>query len=262
MWSHDHQHFIVFQLPALNDNYIYLIQARHHSACIIVDPAEADPVVQVCRKYDLHPTHIINTHHHWDHTGANLDLKKMFGCHIIGHAIDAERIPGIDSMVSETQPPVIKGLDITIIDVPGHTVGHMAVVIDDALFCGDTLFGAGCGRIFEGSYAQMWHSLQCLASLPNATRIYCAHEYTLANLAFAAFIDEDNAALQARMRQDEHKRQQGLPTIPSTIALEKQTNPFLRPLNAAFRQHHAARFGIADTAADIFRDIRQRKDRW
>jgi len=262
MWRHDHQHFSVYQLPALKDNYIYVIQVRQHSACLIVDPAEADPVLHACQQHHLHPTHIINTHHHWDHTGANLALKQALGCRIIGHARDAERIPGIDDRVSEAAPPSIAGLDIAIIDVPGHTIGHMAIIIDDALFCGDTLFGAGCGRIFEGSYAQMWHSLQRLASLPDSTRIYCAHEYTLANLAFAASIDGDNSALHTRIRQDEQRRQQGLPTIPSTIALEKQTNPFLRPLDEEFRRYYAARSGTADAAFDIFRDIRQRKDRW
>ncbi len=262
MWSHDHQQFIVHQLPALNDNYIYIIQARAHPACIIIDPAEAGPVEQACRQYGLHPTHIINTHHHWDHTGANLALKQMFGCRIIGHASDAERIPGIDIMVSSEEPPVIDGLDIVILDVPGHTIGHMAIVIDDALFCGDTLFGAGCGRLFEGSYAQMWRSLQCLAALPDGTQVYCAHEYTLANLAFAASIDKNNAALQKRIREDECKRRQGRPTIPSTIRLEKQTNPFLRPLADDFCREYAAHHHIEHTPLAVFRDIRQRKDRW
>jgi hydroxyacylglutathione hydrolase len=221
MWSYQHAGFIVHQLPALRDNYIYLIEAHTSDALIAVDPAEAVAVRRACKKLDKPLTHILNTHHHWDHTDGNLALKKDFACLIIGSAADAARIPSIDIHVSEESPPQIAGLDIAVLDVPGHTIGHIAYVAGGALFCGDTLFGAGCGRLFEGAPEQMWRSLQRLAALDSDTRVYCAHEYTLANLEFAAALDRDNPVLARRIADDRQRRAQQLPTIPSTIATER-----------------------------------------
>jgi len=260
-WQYRHASFIVHQLPALRDNYIYLLQPIGKPSCIVIDPSDAAIVRAACRRLELHPSHIINTHHHWDHTDGNLALKRAFGCQVIGHAPDAARIPGIDVPVQAEEPIAIDGLEINVLDVPGHTTGHMALVCADALFPGDTLFGAGCGRIFEGSHAQMWHSLTRLAALPSDTKVYCAHEYTLANLRFARAIDPDNPAIQARLERDKEQRRQQQPTIPSTIAEERRTNPFLLPLESDFRRRYAQRHELADDALTVFRHIRQRKDR-
>lgn len=262
MWSYQHTGFTVHQLPALRDNYIYLIEADSGNALVAVDPAEAVSVRKACRQLGKPLTHIFNTHHHWDHTDGNLSLKKDFGCLIVGAANDAERIPGIDIVVSEISPPALPGLDVSVLDVPGHTKGHITYMINDALFCGDTLFGAGCGRLFEGTAAQMWHSLNKLAGLDGQTKIYCAHEYTLANLAYASTIDINNPALTERIIADKSRRKQGQPTIPSSIDKEKATNPFLRPLDPAFCQHYAAAHNISSEPLAVFSDIRKRKDSW
>jgi len=262
MLSYNHSNFTVHQLSALRDNYIYLLEAHASEAFIAIDPAEAVSVSCACRALGKPLTHIFNTHHHRDHTDGNQLLKKDFGCLVIGAAHDAERIPGIDVKVSETTPPLVDGLNIRVMDVAGHTRGHIAYLLDDALFCGDTLFGAGCGRLFEGTPAQMWHSLQKIAQLDGNTRVYCAHEYTLTNLDFAVTVDPDNCALKKRLLQDSKKRQQSSPTIPSTIAVEKASNPFLRPLNAGFVAAYAVSKGIKADALTVFTHIRRRKDRY
>jgi len=271
MWIYQHKHFAVHQLAALSDNYIYLIAPHNSSAnsplLIAVDPAEADPVVAACEQLGRPLTHILNTHHHWDHTGANLELKETYGCTIIGNAADAARIPGIDQALNPGDGLAgedlrLGDLKISVLDVPGHTLGHIAYVIDDALFCGDTLFGAGCGRLFEGTPEQMWHSLSRLALLADDSRVYCAHEYTLANLAFAVAMDPDNAALKSRLTHDQKTRQQGKPTIPSTIGMEKASNPFLRPADQAFCAAYAQAHGIDADALSVFTHLRACKDRW
>jgi len=262
MWSYQHAGFTVHQLPALRDNYIYLIESRTSETLIAVDPAEAVSVRKACKQLGKPLTHVFNTHHHWDHTDGNLSLKKDFACQIVGASQDAARIPGIDIRVSEMSPPSIPGLKIAVLDVPGHTSGHIAYVIDDALLCGDTLFGAGCGRLFEGSPAQMWHSLKKLAALDGSIKVYCAHEYTLANLKFAKTVDADNPALIERIASDTQRREHILPTIPSSIGMETATNPFLRPLDANFCQRYAATQRISTDTLAVFTDIRSRKDNW
>jgi len=262
MWSYQHNGFSIHQLAALRDNYIYLIEADSSNALIAVDPAEAISVRKACKHLGKQLTHIFNTHHHWDHTDGNLSLKQDFGCLIIGAESDAARIPGIDMTVSEASPPAIPGLDISVLDIPGHTSGHIAYIINDALFCGDTLFGAGCGRLFEGTAEQMWLSLNKLATLDDHTKIYCAHEYTLANLTFASAIDTNNHALTARVIADQKLRKQDQPTIPSSLGIEKATNPFLRPLDTAFCQHYASLHNTDSEPLAVFSDLRRRKDCW
>jgi len=263
MWSYRHQYFTVHQLPVLRDNYIYLIEAHKSDALVVVDPAVADVVGKVCRSLGKRLTHVFNTHHHWDHTDGNLSLKAEFDCQIVGASSDAERIPGIDVKVSDSASIDVAGLSIRVLEVPGHTSAHIAFVIDDALFCGDTLFGAGCGRLFEGSPAQMWHSLGKLTGLDESTKIYCAHEYTMANLEFARTVDVNNPALLKRIDYDGGRRAQGQPSIPSTIAMELATNPFLRPQDARFCSDYAAAHHIAEhDALTVFTDIRLKKDQW
>lgn len=262
MFSYSHSNFTVHQIPALKDNYIYLIEARASNTLIAVDPADAHCVRHACEQLGKTLTHIFNTHHHWDHTDGNHALKQHFGCTIIGASHDAERIPDIDIAVSEGKPPQLQGLSVRILDIAGHTRGHIAYLLEDALFCGDTLFGAGCGRLFEGSAGQMWHSLKRIAALDDATRVYCAHEYTLANLEFATAVDADNPDLAARMRHDKDRRQRLHPTIPSILGVEKATNPFLRPLNEQFTFRYAATRGIPNEALAVFTDLRRHKDNW
>ncbi len=261
MWSYRHDGFTVHQLPALNDNYIYLIASQDRRVVGVVDPAEAVPVATACDELGLTPTHILNTHHHWDHTGANLELKQRYGCRIVGARHDAARIPGIDVMVDEDSGFTLGDLPVAVLNVPGHTLGHIAYVLGDALFCGDTLFGAGCGRLFEGSPAQMWDSLQKLARLPAATKVYCAHEYTLGNLRFARTVDPDNQDLSERITRDTRMRTEDKPTVPSTVGEELATNPFLRPLSAPFRTAYAAAAGIPDEPLGVFASIRAAKDK-
>ncbi len=262
MWSYQHQYFCVHQIPALNDNYIYLIEAIEGNTLAVVDPADASVVNQACKALNKPLTHILNTHHHWDHTDGNKALKKHWGCHIIGAASDAKRIPCMDEQVSESCPPQIEGLNIQVLEVSGHTIGHIAYVMDDALFCGDALFGAGCGRVFEGTHEQMWESLKKLAALADATKIYCAHEYTLPNLRFARNVDHHNQALEERIHTDTQTRMQKKPTIPSSIALEKATNPFLRPLQADFMQNYATQHQIQANPLQVFTHLRLSKDTW
>jgi len=260
MWHYTHCGFTVHQIPALSDNYVYLIEMPE--ALVTVDPADAAPVIRACEALGRELTHILNTHHHWDHTDGNLALKSRYGCRIIGAKTDAARIPGLVDAVSEATPVSLNGKAILVLEVPGHTRGHIAFVLDDALFCGDTLFGAGCGRLFEGTPEQMWESLGKLARLPAETRFYCAHEYTVNNLEFALGIDPSNAALIERKQRAEAKRASGIPTIPGTISEELATNPFLRPLDADFRRSYACTHGIEDDAVCVFAHIREARNHW
>jgi len=262
MWSYQHRNFTVHQLPALRDNYIYLIEEQNSDSLIAIDPADATPVRKACTAFGKQLTHVLNTHHHWDHTDGNISLKSSFGCRIVGADIDAERIPAIDDKVAANDLLKVGELDIRVLFVPGHTRGHIAYLLEDALFCGDTLFGAGCGRLFEGSPEQMWHSLTRLAALPDETRVYCAHEYTLANLLFAEHVDPGHMGLTERVARDSKKRAEGLPTVPSTIAEEKRTNPFLWPLDSSFNAGYSEREGVVSSAPAVFTHIRARKDRF
>ena len=249
----------IHQIPVLNDNYLYLIKDLDSDAVAIVDPAEAEPVLNKLDELGWTLTHILNTHHHWDHTGANLELKEKTGCTIVGSANDADRIPGIDIEISENAPYMFGTQKAQIFEVSGHTNGHIAYWFEesDALFCGDTLFALGCGRLFEGTPAKMWESLQKLSALPEATKIYCAHEYTEANARFALTIEPQNTDLKNRFDTILKLRAKNIPTVPSTIGDEKATNPFLRPANLDIQQN--LDMNGADVV-DVFAEIRARKD--
>ena len=249
----------ILQIPVLHDNYIYLVHEPNGWATAVIDPAVAEPVLQALDEKGWHLTHILNTHHHGDHVGGNLELKRHTGCAVVGVARDKERIPGIDVEVSEGDIIGLGHAEARVLDVPGHTSGHIAFWFaeEQALFCGDTLFGLGCGRLFEGHAEEMWESLQKIRALPPSTRIYCAHEYTEANGRFALEIEPDNLALQERMQRVASLRSQGLPTIPSLLKEELATNPFLRPHSPDIRNH----LSLHDTADwRVFAEIRHRKD--
>lgn len=221
----------IVQIPVLNDNYVYLVHEPTTGATAVVDPAVTEPVFAELERRGWALTHILNTHHHMDHVGGNLEIKDKTGCVVVGPRADRDRIPGIDIEIGEGDSYFLGAAETKVFDVPGHTRDHIAYWFadSDALFCGDTLFALGCGRLFEGSPAQMWTSLSKLLDLPDDTRIYCAHEYTESNGRFALSVEPENSALQSRMQQVLNLRAAGRPTVPSTLGEEKQTNPFLRP---------------------------------
>lgn len=249
----------VVTVPALSDNYTYLLREPDDGKTAAVDPAEAEPVAEALRQRGWQLDYIFNTHHHGDHVGANLALKQATGCQIVASAADRARIPGIDIAVDDGDTIQFGNEAIQVIATSGHTLGHIVFYCptSQALFCGDTLFSLGCGRLFEGSAEVMWQSLQRLKALPPETRVYCAHEYTQANGRFALSLEPDNVELQQRCRQVAELRRQNRPTLPSTIALELATNPFLREHSRELRATIAA--GNAGPT-ETFAKIRSLKD--
>jgi hydroxyacylglutathione hydrolase len=253
----------IIPIPAFTDNYIWLVRDGPHAA--VVDPGDATPVLAFLERENLELSAIINTHHHADHVGGNAALLARFPVPVFGPA--RETIPGRTHALAEGDEITVPGLGwpLRVLDIPGHTAGHIGYVGDDAgegvALVGDTLFAGGCGRLFEGTPAQMAASLAKLAALPGRTRVYCAHEYTLANLRFALAVEPGNAALRERLGRDREKRDRGLPTVPSTIADERATNPFLRasePAVFAAAEAHARR-PLAD-AVDAFAVVREWKN--
>lgn len=246
-------------LPVLSDNYVYLLRDPGGKSCAAVDPAVAEPVLSAVSERGWKLTHILCTHYHMDHVGGNLDIKKETGCTIVGAAKDRDRIPGVDTAVTEGDTVSVGDHMAKVFEVPGHTSGHIAYWFESsrALFCGDTLFSLGCGRLFEGSPAEMWSSLCKLRDLPGATKIYCGHEYTNSNADFALSVEPENSALKARADEVLALRQAGEPTIPATLADEIAANPFLRADNPDLLA--AAGLGGADPVS-AFAEIRRRKD--
>ncbi len=217
---------IVEAVPAFRDNYIWTIHDGR--SAVLVDPGEAGPILAWLNTHKLIPVGILITHHHGDHIGGLPDLLSRWHLPVFGPA--GGGIPGVDHPVSEGDRAALPelGLSFTVLETPGHTLDHVCYLGHGLMFSGDTLFSCGCGRLFEGSPEQMHASLERLASLPGDTLVYCAHEYTLANIAFALEADPENARLRARHQQALAARRAGKPTLPTTIAQEKLTNPFLR----------------------------------
>jgi hydroxyacylglutathione hydrolase len=249
---------IIRQIPVLNDNYVYLLHEHEHEMTAAVDPAVAAPVMKMLANTGWRLTHILNTHHHGDHVGGNLELKAATGCTIVGPRADRDRIPGIDVEVGDGDTYALGAAVARVFDVPGHTRGHIAYWFGQskALFCGDTLFLMGCGRLFEGTPAQMWTSLNKLKALPPETRIYCAHEYTQSNARFAVTVEPENATLAERARLVDQLRAAGRPTVPATLGEELATNPFLRADQPSLQ----AAAGAPGDAVATFAAIRRRKD--
>jgi len=246
-------------IPMLNDNYSYLIHDTQTRQTAVVDPTLAQPVLEVLAVNGWQLNFIFNTHHHGDHVGGNLELKQKTGCQVVAAQADRHRIPGYDTGVNDNDVVRLGNLAARIIATPGHTSGHIVYHFADQglLFCGDTLFVMGCGRLFEGTAEQLWQSLQKLKCLPEATRIYCAHEYTQANGRFALTVEPDNLALQQRMSAVKELRANGQPTVPSTIAQELATNPFFREDSPALQKA----IGLSGKSApDVFTELRKLKD--
>lgn len=255
----DNSRLEIAQIPVLTDNYLFLIHDPASGETAIVDPAVEEDTVAALEARGWIPTHIFNTHHHWDHTGANLALKERYGLSIIGPAADRDRIPGIDIAVGEGDRVHLGDIAADVIFVPGHTSGHIAYHFarEKALFCGDTLFAMGCGRLFEGTPDEMWSSLTKLMALPDDTAVYCAHEYTMANGKFALTVDPENPDLKARMADVARLRADDIPTVPTSIGIEKATNPFMRPMSESI-QETVGLIGAPITA--VFAEVRKRKD--
>jgi hydroxyacylglutathione hydrolase len=247
--------------PMLSDNYGFLIHDSVSGSTAVVDPAEAAATLAACAQQGWRLSHVLNTHHHGDHVGGNLELKAKTGCTIIGPAYDRARIPGLDVAVDEASGADFAGRHAQVFFVPGHTRGHIAYWFagDRALFCGDTLFSIGCGRLFEGTPAQMWSSLLKLRALPDDTRIYCAHEYTQSNCRFAVTAEPENAKLMAHVAEVAAARTAGRFTIPSILNVEKACNPFLRADQPTLRKRFGGP-GMSD--ADVLGAIRAAKDRF
>jgi hydroxyacylglutathione hydrolase len=249
----------ILELPVLNDNYIYLLHDPLSGETAAVDPAVAQPVLDVLDQKGWQLTYILNTHHHSDHVGGNLELKQKTGCTIIAPLSDQHRIPGFDRGVVEGDTITLGKHSATVISTPGHTSGHVVYHFagDNMLFCGDTLFVMGCGRLFEGTAEQMWHSLQKLKALPASTQVYCAHEYTQANGRFALTVEPDNRQLHQRMDIINQLRENHLPTVPSTIEQELATNPFFREDSLALQETIKM---VNKNPVDIFAEVRRLKD--
>ena len=252
-------------IPAFNDNYIWCIYDDESRKAAVVDPGEAEPVEQALLSLKLELAAILITHHHFDHTGGIEKLIENRNIPVYGPKND--QIAAITHRLSEKDSLSLFGLDFTVLEVPGHTLDHIALYCPDTgngqpvLFSGDTLFAGGCGRIFEGNPSMMLNSLQKLATLPGATRIYCAHEYTLSNLAFANAVEPTNSELNTRIHTDTQRRRDNIPTVPSILATELATNPFLRctedTVIDSARQHCD---NTDDSEVSVFTAVRGWKD--
>ncbi|MBS7660413.1 hydroxyacylglutathione hydrolase [Pseudomonas lalucatii] len=249
-------------LPAFTDNYIWLLQDAATRRCAVVDPGDAAPVLAWLAEHpDWQLSDILVTHHHHDHVGGVERLKATSGARVLGPA--KEQIPARDLALSEGDRVEVLGHSFAILEVPGHTLGHIAYYQAEQhwLFCGDTLFAAGCGRLFEGTPQQMHDSLSRLAALPAATRVYCTHEYTLSNLRFAQAVEPDNPQVAQRLEQVAAWRQAGRISLPSSLALEQATNPFLRSGEASVQARIDTREGHrARSPSEVFASLRAWKD--
>ncbi len=252
---------LVTIVPCLRDNYAYLLRAPGSREALVVDASEAEPVLREVEKQSLGLAGILCTHHHWDHVGGNeAILAAQPDLRVFGYESDRGRIPGQTEFVTHGQHFELAGLEFEVLHIPGHTLGAVAYVGQGAAFTGDTLFAGGCGRLFEGTPAMMYESLnEKLGKLPPETMIYCGHEYTAANLKFAAHVEPGNAAVRQKAERVESMRARGAPTVPSTIADELATNPFMRCGSPEVVAHVAARAQGSDPAA-ILGAIRAEKD--
>ncbi|MDQ6976023.1 MAG: hydroxyacylglutathione hydrolase [Mariprofundaceae bacterium] len=263
MWQYSHTGFQVLQIPTLRDNYTYMVLPDDLPSAWVIDPADAGLVVQSCQLKKRWINHIWNTHHHWDHTDGNDVLREKYDCVVHAAKIERLRIPSMTHELSDHESWNIDGLTIEVLAVPGHTDGHLAFLVGNALFCGDALFSAGCGRLFEGTPAQMLGSLQRLMSLPDATLVYCAHEYTLMNLQFARAVADSLAdrtyhrhclkrqSVVTAMRHD------GQPSVPVLLKEERLFNPFLQVWHERFCANYAQIHGTGHSPLAVFTHMRQ-----
>ncbi len=258
----------IHTIPAFQDNYFWLFHEQASTDAFVVDPGDSPPVLNALHDRGLNLAGIIITHHHADHIGGVDELLQHFDVPVFGPANSS--ISQITVPLAQDDRVTLAGYEFSVLEVPGHTLDHIAYFADlpstetqaPILFCGDTLFAGGCGRVFEGTTSMMYSSLSRLAALPAQTRVYCAHEYTLANLEFALAVEPDNGILQRRIERDIQKREQKQPTVPSTLELELQTNPFLRCDQASVVKaaHQQTKTDDLCEPAQVFAVIRHWKD--
>jgi len=245
--------------PCLNDNYGYLIHDKASGQTAVVDTPDADEIIRQLQARDWQLTHILTTHHHWDHIDGHLTLKEHYDCQVVGPQANQADIPELDQTVVDHDRLQLGSLRIEVIATPGHTLGHVAYWLPElnAVFVGDTLFSLGCGRLFEGTPQQMWQSILRLRDLPDETAIYCGHEYTESNARFALTLEPDNQALLQRSAEVTELRSVGHPTIPTTVQQERLTNPFMRADQPELQQQLQM---TGQPAAEVFAEVRRRKD--
>jgi hydroxyacylglutathione hydrolase len=249
----------IFVINALSDNYIYILRNEHKNITSVIDPGEAEPVINFLNNKRWNLDEVINTHHHHDHVGGNAKLLDIYKSKLIAPIYENDRISNIDILVSDNETINITGIHTKVFHTPGHTLGHVCFYMpkEKCLFSGDTLFYLGCGRVFEGTMDQMWSSLLKLKSLPDDTSVYCGHEYTLSNMKFANYIDSNNALLNKFSLEIKNKREKGLPTVPFNLGVEKKINPFLRADDDNFIES----VGFSgNNASKSFGEIRLKKD--
>ncbi|NOX51524.1 MAG: hydroxyacylglutathione hydrolase [Gammaproteobacteria bacterium] len=249
----------VHQFTCLSDNYGFLLHDNESGCTATIDTPAVEAINTALEEKSWKLTHILNTHHHFDHAGGNEALKEQWGATVVGADNDAQRIPGIDVRVRDGETYEFGASAAQILEVPGHTSGHIAYYFaaDGISFVGDSLFALGCGRLFEGTPQQMWTSLQKLMALPDETVVYCAHEYTQANAAFALTVEPNNPELVKRAEEIDRLRADGIPTVPTSIGLERATNPFVRPMSEGLQ----ITIGLKDAElVEVFAETRRRKD--
>ncbi len=250
----------ILPIPIFKDNYVWAIINTDTKTAFIVDPGEAPAVIEFLTQQQLTLGGILITHHHWDHCNGVLELKQHYSVPVYGSY--KEKIEGVTKLVQGGDHiPLEESLTFEVIEIPGHTLGHIAYYARNRVFCGDTLFAAGCGRLFEGTAEQLYHSLQTLAALPEETQVYCGHEYTQNNLRFAKTVEPGNRAIDERIERVNALRAKQLPSLPSLIREEKQTNPFLRcssPEVIAHVEHYAGK--RLSKPVEVFAQLRKWKD--
>ena len=251
----------VVQIPLLRDNYAYLLICEETREAAVVDPSEAAPVLRKVEEEGVNLGAILNTHHHWDHTGGNAGLLERMPLEVYGHRVDRGRVQGLSHPLDDGDEVTVGELRGKVLFIPGHTKGHVAYLFSGKLFCGDTLFVAGCGRVFEGTMEQMLSSLSKLRELPDDTLVYCGHEYTEKNLQFAMTLEPNNERLSEKALKVRSLRAEGVSTVPSTMREERETNPFLRWESQEIQQNLKGRFPtLPADPVSVFGKVRQLKD--
>lgn len=253
----------VVPVPVLEDNYSYLIIPENEGIAAVVDCVEVEPVLAAADELGVEVTTVLSTHHHWDHIGGNAEIASRQEVRVYGNADDAARIPALTDGVREGDRVVLGSLSAEVLLIPAHTSGHIAYYFRDqkSVFTGDTLFVAGCGRLFEGDASEMMGSLAKIDALAADTRVFCGHEYTVKNLEFAAELEPKHKAIQDKLSWSRARRREAMPTVPSTLASERETNPFLRVGSAELRdtvQHRCP--GTPEDDASVFAAVRRLKD--
>ena len=256
-----YQNLEVHIIPIYSDNYIFIVKCLKSGVVFCIDPGDFSPIDNFLIEKGWNLDFILNTHHHFDHISGNLQLKEKYNCKIVGNKNDAARIPGIDIKVEDNQIIHIGEIELKVIFVYGHTIGHIAYFIatDNILFSADVIFSSGCGYLFEGTAQQMYNSLEKIKQLPENTKIYCAHEYTLDNIEFALSIEPNNSDLQNKLINCQELRAKNIATIPTDLKNELATNPFLRTNSAEIRHNLKM---IDNQDVEVFARIRSLKDSW